>query len=61
MELWKPDKRIYQAVLDDIDQLAKDVLFIDDNVANIASAKEMGFQTILNNPKKDDIINYFEI
>jgi glucose-1-phosphatase len=61
MELWKPDQRIYQTVLDDINQLPEDVLFIDDNAANIASAKEMGFQTILNDPKKDDIINYFKI
>jgi glucose-1-phosphatase len=61
MELWKPDKLIYQTVLDEIGLNANDVLFIDDNAANIASAKEMGFQTILNDPKKDDIINYFEI
>ena len=61
MELWKPDQRIYQTVLDEIGEEAEDVLFIDDNADNIAAANEMGFQTILNDPKKDDIINYFEI
>ncbi len=61
MGLWKPDKEIYNTVLRDIEQKAEDVLFIDDNAANIASAAEMGFQTILMDPKNDDVINHFKI
>lgn len=61
MELWKPDQKIYQQVLTEIDLTAKEVLFIDDNAANIESAAKMGFQTILMDPKNDDIINHFNI
>ncbi|MFT5885971.1 MAG: HAD superfamily hydrolase (TIGR01509 family) [Arcticibacterium sp.] len=61
MGLWKPDPKIYQEVLDEIEQKAEDVLFIDDNASNIASAAKMGFQTVLMDPHNDDIANHFQI
>ncbi|MFT7434437.1 MAG: HAD superfamily hydrolase (TIGR01509 family) [Psychromonas sp.] len=61
MGLWKPDAEIYQEVLSEIRQKPEDVLFIDDNANNIASAAKMGFQTILMDPHNDDISNHFQI
>ncbi|MFT6879619.1 MAG: HAD superfamily hydrolase (TIGR01509 family) [Arcticibacterium sp.] len=61
MGLWKPDPEIYQEVLSEIRQKPEDVLFIDDNANNIASAAKMGFQTILMDPHNDDISNHFQI
>ncbi|MFN3850564.1 MAG: HAD family hydrolase [Spirosomataceae bacterium] len=58
MGLWKPEKAIYRAVLDDLKLQPNDVLFLDDNKANIESAKEMGIQTILVEPPTS-IIEYF--
>lgn len=58
MKLWKPDKAIYQAVLDKTGFQAHEILFLDDNVKNIESAKEMGIQTILVEPPKS-ITEYF--
>jgi 2-haloacid dehalogenase len=43
----KPEKRIYEALLDKIDLNASSCLFIDDSVPNIKMADNLGFQTIL--------------
>jgi len=45
MGLRKPDAEIFRAVLHDAGIKAEDCLFIDDNEANIASAKALGFHT----------------
>jgi glucose-1-phosphatase len=58
MGLWKPEKAIYQTVLNDLSLSANEVLFLDDNKANIESAAEMGIQTILVEPSKS-INHYF--
>ncbi len=50
MFLWKPDPEIYHSVLRQINLLPEEVLFLDDNFANIESAKALGIQTILVEP-----------
>jgi 2-haloacid dehalogenase len=45
-KLIKPDKKIFELILDRYHLEAKNSLFIDDNVGNIKAAKEMGFETI---------------
>lgn len=42
----KPDKEIYELLLNRYKVDAKESLFIDDNLNNILAAKEMGFSTI---------------
>lgn len=42
----KPDPRIYAVMLDKIGRPASECLFIDDSPANIAVAKQLGFNTI---------------
>ncbi|MCR9066011.1 MAG: HAD family phosphatase [Cytophagales bacterium] len=59
--LWKPDEDIYKEVLKDIKMQPEEVLFIDDNELNIASAQSMGFQTIHHNPETRDLTDYFDL
>lgn len=42
----KPGKEIYNILLDRYSIVAEESLFIDDNIDNINSAKELGFNTI---------------
>lgn len=51
--LIKPDKRIYQVLLDRYKLNAEESVFIDDNANNIEAAKELGFKAIL----FDNVIN----
>jgi 2-haloacid dehalogenase len=44
--LVKPDKAIFQLILDRYQLKAESALFIDDNIKNIRAAEEMGFQAI---------------
>lgn len=41
----KPDRRIYEIVLERTGLRASDLLFIDDSAANIATAMDIGFHT----------------
>lgn len=52
MGLVKPDTAIYQQVLDEQGFSPEEVLFFDDNVANINSAKSMGIQSYLIDPSR---------
>lgn len=45
-KLIKPDKRIYQLLLDRYLIKAEDSIFIDDNVNNVKAAEELGFYAI---------------
>jgi len=45
-KLIKPDKRIYQLLLDRYSIKAEESIFIDDNINNIKAAKELGFYAI---------------
>ena len=44
--LAKPDRRIFEYVLQDLGAAPGDVVFIDDNEANIAAARALGFHTV---------------
>ncbi len=46
-KLIKPDPRIFRVLLQRSRRTAAECLFIDDSSANIAAAKELGFDTIL--------------
>jgi epoxide hydrolase-like predicted phosphatase len=52
MGLVKPDTAIYQQVLNEQGFSAEEVLFFDDNVANINSAKSMGIPSFLVDPSR---------
>ena len=52
-KLIKPDKKIFELILERYHLEAKNALFIDDNMNNIQSAKEMGFATIHVKEKTD--------
>jgi len=45
-KLIKPDKKIFELLLERYHLEAKNALFIDDNINNILAAKEIGFATI---------------
>lgn len=55
MGLVKPDLAIYQQVLSEQEFSAEEVLFFDDNVANINSAKSIGIQSFLIDPSRSFI------
>ncbi|MFB0948277.1 MAG: FMN phosphatase YigB (HAD superfamily) [Spirosomataceae bacterium] len=59
IEMWKPDELIYTHVLDQIKTSAKDVIFFDDNLANIEAAKSVGIQSVHITPKFG-ILDYFK-
>lgn len=46
-KLIKPDRRIYEVLLDRYKLNAEESVFIDDNHANIKTAQELGFKAIL--------------
>ena len=43
----KPDPKIYRILLERYNLTVVNLLFIDDNSANIETAKQLGFQTIV--------------
>lgn len=45
-KLIKPDPKLYQVLLDRYNLKATESLFIDDNLKNIETARDMGFHTI---------------
>ena len=45
-KLIKPDSKLYKILLDRYNLKANESLFIDDNLQNIETAREMGFHTI---------------
>ena len=47
VHLRKPDKAIYELTLDRIGRKPEECLFIDDSVANIQQAAELGIKTVL--------------
>lgn len=59
IELWKPDELIYKHVLNEINLSAKDVIFFDDNMANIEAARNVGIQSVQITPKFG-IMDYFK-
>jgi putative hydrolase of the HAD superfamily len=57
MGMWKPDTEIYYEVLRSVNLEPNKVIFFDDNLQNIESAKAIGMQTILVEPTAS-IIEY---
>ncbi len=45
MGVVKPNKEIFLQMIDDVELIPEETLFIDDGARNIAIAKELGFQT----------------
>jgi 2-haloacid dehalogenase len=52
-KLIKPDKKIFELMLERYHLKAENALFIDDNINNIQAAKDMGFVTIHVREKTD--------
>ena len=50
----KPDRKIYEIALARTGKTAEECIFIDDSIANINSAKEMGIHTVLFNRFGED-------
>jgi 2-haloacid dehalogenase len=46
VKLIKPDRAIFELLLERVSRLAQECLYIDDHDRNIAAARELGFQTI---------------
>jgi putative hydrolase of the HAD superfamily len=59
----KPDKRIYEILLEKIKSPAENCLFIDDKLENLRAASELGIQTIkfVRSKEKVPICSEFEI
>ena len=47
VHLCKPDKKIYELLLDKYDLKASECIFFDDNFENVSAAKELGIQAVL--------------
>ena len=52
-KLIKPDKEIFEVLLNRYNLKSEDSVFIDDNVKNIATAKNLGFKTVHIQPETD--------
>ena len=61
IQLRKPDKEIYEFVLDENNIVANESLFIDDTKANTDSAKQLGIHTWNIDETTEDIVNLFTI
>jgi len=61
INLRKPDKEIYEFVLQENNLKAEESLFIDDTKENTDSAKELGIHTWNIDETKEDIVNLFTI
>ena len=60
INLSKPNKNIYEFVLNEDNLIAEECLFIDDTKENTDAAKELGIHVWNLIPGKDDIVNLFE-
>ena len=57
----KPNKDIYEFVLNEDKLIANECLFIDDTKENTETASQLGIHVWNNNPKTEDIVNLFTI
>lgn len=55
IKLRKPDEKAFKLILNNHNLIPKKTFFIDDNEANIESAKKLGIQTWHINPLKEDV------
>ena len=49
----KPNRKIFELMVEDAHLIPSETLFIDDGESNITIAKEMGFKTYLAKNKED--------
>ena len=61
INLRKPDKEIYEFVLQENNLIAEESLFIDDTKENTDSAKQLGIHTWNIDETTEDIVNLFTI
>jgi len=59
--LRKPDKAVFELILNNNQLAAKDCLFIDDTKEHIIEASKLGIHTWNIDPKQDDITNLFTV
>ncbi len=59
MGLAKPDKAIYQQLMDEAMILPKETLFLDDMLLNVKTAEKLGIKTVQILPNKFTILDYF--
>ncbi len=55
----KPNKKIYEYVINDAQIKASETLFIDDNKDNIIAARSLGYKTYHLNPNKEKVSELF--
>lgn len=60
IQLRKPDKAIFEFVLNENNLLANECLFIDDNKDNIEAANALNFKTWHINPENEDVSTLFK-
>ncbi|WP_298238882.1 HAD family phosphatase [uncultured Algibacter sp.] len=60
IHLRKPNKNIFDLVLNENNLKANECIFIDDNKDNIKTASSIGIKTWYINPKTEDVINLFK-
>lgn len=60
MGMAKPDKAIYQQLLDDAMILSNETLFLDDMLDNVKAAEKLGIKTVQIIPNKFTILDYFK-
>ena len=60
INLRKPDKNIYEFVLNSHNINPNECLFIDDTKENTEAAAQLGIHTWNNNPVKEDVVNLFD-
>lgn len=60
MGMAKPDKAIYQQLMDEAMILPKETLFLDDMLPNVKTAEKLGIKTKQIIPNKFTILDYFK-
>lgn len=61
IQLRKPNKDIFQFVLNENNLKPEECLFIDDTTENTETASQLGINVWNNNPKTEDVIDLFTI
>lgn len=56
----KPDEKAFQFLLNNHHLIPKKTLFVDDNLDNIESAKNLGLKTWHLNPKTEDVVQLLD-
>ncbi len=60
MDKRKPDKDIYQQVIQEMQLITEETLFIDDNIENVQTAQSLGISSFYLMVGKQNVIDFFE-